>query len=179
MEMNYATKGEADAALATGIIGTALGAMNTLGGGAALLGGFAPRNGDYGGCNCSENHAVNRYEFSGAMDYERQINELRLRLAESNTDVKLRDANIYTDKKIVDTYAQVQRDIKEAVKPLEDRVHTTEEAICGQAVYNGINSTVLNTIKGQIDGLTKLVIPNSSVCPGWGDVKVEPVIPTP
>lgn len=39
MELNYASKGVGTAGLTTGIIGTALGAMNVLGGG-GLLGGL-------------------------------------------------------------------------------------------------------------------------------------------
>lgn len=194
MEMNYASKSTGDAALATGIVGTTLGVLNMANNG-GLIGGIGgnamgaaagaavasaiPNIVNPHTCQCSENQSVNRYEFTGAMDYERQINELRLKLAESNADVKLRDATIYTDKKLVEVYSQTQRDIKDAVSPIESRVKQCEEAIYAQAVYNGVNSTMVNTIKGQIDGLTKLVIPNSSVCPGWGDVQVTPVTPTP
>lgn len=43
MEMNYASKGVANAGLATGIIGTSLGALNELGGMGALTGVIGPR----------------------------------------------------------------------------------------------------------------------------------------
>jgi hypothetical protein len=46
-----------------------------------------------------------------------------------------------------------------------------------QAVYNGVNTAAVECIKGQIAqlmGLTKLVVPNASICPGWGNVTVTP-----
>ena len=58
MEMNYASKGVANAGLATGIIGTSLGALNALGGMGALTGVIGPRG------TCSEDHTINRYELA-------------------------------------------------------------------------------------------------------------------
>ena len=52
MEMNYASKGVANAGLATGIIGTSLGALNALGGMGALTGVIGPRG------TCSEDHTI-------------------------------------------------------------------------------------------------------------------------
>jgi hypothetical protein len=46
-----------------------------------------------------------------------------------------------------------------------------------QAVYNGVNTATLNCMQGQIAqlySLTKLIVPNGSVCPGWGNVTVTP-----
>ena len=50
-----------------------------------------------------------------------------------------------------------------------------------QATYNGVNTATLQCMKGQIAallGLTKLVVPNSSVCPGWGNVTITPAAST-
>ena len=44
-----------------------------------------------------------------------------------------------------------------------------------QLVYNGVNSATIGCLQQQINallGMTKMVIPNSSVCPGWGEAKV-------
>ena len=46
-----------------------------------------------------------------------------------------------------------------------------------QAVYNGTNTAALNCLQGQVAqlySLTALRIPNTSICPGWGDVTVAP-----
>ena len=84
MENKYGSKGVAGTGLGLGIAGTALGLMNN---------GFLP--GIFGGghCGCSEDHVINRYEASQ-----------QARIAELETEVKLRDSNIYTDSKILDVY---------------------------------------------------------------------------
>ena len=84
MENKYGSKGVAGAGLGLGIAGTALGLLNggNLGG---ILGG--------GNCGCSDDHVVNRYEASQ-----------QARIAELETEVKLRDSNIYTDSKILEVY---------------------------------------------------------------------------
>ncbi len=83
----FASNGKANAALTTGIIGTAgLGAALLNGGLGGLFGGY--RN---GGCN--EDHTVDRYEA-----------QQQARIAELETEVKLRDANTYTDQKMLEMY---------------------------------------------------------------------------
>jgi hypothetical protein len=40
-----------------------------------------------------------------------------------------------------------------------------------------VNTATLNCIQSQVQqlfGITKLVIPNTSVCPGWGNVNITP-----
>ena len=44
------------------------------------------------------------------------------------------------------------------------------DKICAQAVHNATSDAMLGCLNNQIAtlmGLTKLVVPNSSVCPGW------------
>lgn len=46
-----------------------------------------------------------------------------------------------------------------------------------QLAYNATNSANLACLQNQVaqlQGMTKLVVPNSSVCPGWGAVTVTP-----
>jgi hypothetical protein len=81
----------------------------------------------------------------------------------------LRDANIYTDSKIADVYER-----------LNNKISVLEGQICQQGVYNATNTATINCISGQIAqlmSLTKMVVPNTSICPGWGDVTVS-VTPT-
>ena len=149
--MEYASKGVGSAGLTTGIIGTALGAMN---------GGILP-NLFGGGCNngCSENMAVNRYEATQ-----------NARIAELETEVKLRDANFYTLSEM-----GKRRDY------VDGKLSCIESRLCDQKVYNATLNSTVSCISGQIAqlyGLTKLVIPNGSVCPGWGNVTVSPATTT-
>lgn len=153
----YASRGVANAGLATGIIGTSLGALNSGIFGNALGGLFG------GNCNaamyaCSDNMAVNRYEAAQSA-----------RIAELETEVKLRDANTYTDAKLGDLRNY-----------FEGRIDRVEHELCDQRVYNATNTATLNCVSGQVAellALTKRVVPNGSICPGWGDVTVS-ITPT-
>ena len=138
-EEDYANKGVAGAGLGLGIAGTALGLLN---GGLGNLG--------IGTANtravCNEEHWVNRYEAAQSA-----------RIAELETEVKLRDANTYTDSKILDLY-----------KYVDGRFGVVEAQLCQQNVYNATNTAALNCINGQIAqlmSLTKTVIPAVNICP--------------
>lgn len=91
--MEYASRGVANAGLATGIVGTSLGALNALGG----LGGlFSCGNG------CSENHTVNRYELG-----------LQQEIAAKDAQIALRDANTYGDQKMLEMYKYIDGQLKD------------------------------------------------------------------
>jgi hypothetical protein len=150
-ENKYASKGVAGSGLGLGIAGTALGLLN--GNGLAGLFGNNCNNG------CSENNLINRYEA-----------HQNARIAELETEVKLRDANTYTDNKILSLYQYI-----------DGKISGVEAQICQQNVYNATNTATINCIANQVaqlQGLTKLVIPNTSVCPGWGEVTVTPATTT-
>ena len=143
----FASKGVAGSGLGLGIAGTALGVLN---GGLGNLLGMG-----YNNCGCSENMMVNRYE----LNQENKIAKLE-------TEVALRDANIFTDQKIADVYER-----------LDSKIRGVEAGLNAQAVYNATNTATINCIQGQVAqlfGLTKLVVPNTSVCPGWGNVTITP-----
>ena len=80
VQKDFASKGVAGAGLGLGIAGTALGVRN--GGLGNILGGW---NTGCAPAACSENMLVNRYEAGQSA-----------RIAELETEVKLRDANAYT-----------------------------------------------------------------------------------
>lgn len=143
--------GIANAGLTTGIIGTALGAINS-----GILPGLLGGNCNTG-CNagCSDNMVVNRYELA----QQQKISELQSQIA-------LRDANTYNDQKILELYRYV-----------DGKFDGVNAAINQQAVYNATNTAALSCIQGQVAqlfSLTKLVVPNASVCPGWGNVTITP-----
>lgn len=147
-ENKYASKGVAGTGLGLGIAGTALGLMA----GGNGLGGLFGNNCN---ANCNENTLVNRYEATQAA-----------RIAELETEVKLRDANTYTDSKLLEVY-----------KYFDGRIGCVEHQLADQRVYNATNTAAISCIQGQIAqlmSLTKLVVPNGSVCPGWGNVTITP-----
>lgn len=153
-EMNYASKGLAGTALGVGIGGLVAGLAN--GGLGNILSGWG------GMGNCHENTPVNRYE----LEKEQEIAALKSQIA-------LRDANTYSDQKLLEVYKYFDGELKD----IRAAMCNGEKA---QAVINakfesgfGILNTQVSSISGTIAGLTKTVIPNSSVCPGWGTVAVQ------
>lgn len=141
----FASKGVAGAALGTGIAGLTLGVLNGMGG---LLGGW-------GGNCCSESTPVNRYELTLVQE-----------IASKDTRIGLLEADKYTDQKLTEVY-----------KDLNGQISNLQSQINAQAVYNATMNGTVSCIQGQIaqlQGLTKLVVPNTSVCPGWGSVNVTP-----
>lgn len=148
-ENKYASKGIGGAGLGLGIAGTALGLMA-----GGLNGtGLFNTNGACGGC--SDDHCVNRYELS-----------MQNEIAAKDSKIALLESNIYVDSKIADVYER-----------LNNKIGCIEGQVAQQGIYNATNTATLNCINGQIAqlmSLTKLVVPNSSVCPGWGDVTITP-----
>ena len=115
--MEYASNGKANAALTTGIIGTAgvgLGLLgNLLGGG---WGGICanPAAAAVAAGTCSENMPVTRYE----LDREQQ-------LAQKDSEIATLKANTYNDQKMLEMYAYIDGQLKDVRKSL-----------CDQAVHN-------------------------------------------
>jgi hypothetical protein len=145
-EMNYASKGVAGAGLGLGVAGTALGLLN--GGLGNLFGGMGWNNG-----YCHESMPVNRYEA-----------QQQARIAELETEVKLRDANTFT-----------MGEMGKLRDYVDGKFARVEKEICEQKVYNAANTATVGCIANQVNqlmSLTKLVIPNGSICPGWGAVTV-------
>lgn len=132
----FASNAKGNAALTTGIIGTAGVGLGLLNGGLGnILGGLGWGNNCAGRgmaadaatiaamsalaargnqCGCSDDHYVNRYEAGKDA-----------RIAELETEVKLRDANTYTDQKLLEVYKYFDGELKEV-----------RGTLCAQAVMN-------------------------------------------
>ena len=68
---------------------------------------------------------------------------------------------------------------------LESRINAVERQVSDNAAAQGvINATIGSSVSvlqnqvAQIMSLTKLVVPNTSVCPGWGNVTITPAAAT-
>lgn len=137
----FASKGVAGSGLGLGIAGTALGLLN--GGLGNILGG----NGMCG-CNsgCSENHFINRYEAGQSS-----------RIAELETEIKLRDANVYTLGEMGKLRDYVDR-----------KFESVNAQLCQQSVINAQVTANIGCMQGNIAtlmALTKTVVPIDNVCP--------------
>ena len=94
----------------------------------------------------SDNHDVSRYEAGQSA-----------RIAELETEVKLRDANAYTDKKMLELYQYT-----------DGRMRSIEEQLCQQRVINAQTTANLSCMQNEIatlSGMTKTVIPIGNICP--------------
>lgn len=138
---NYASKGAAATGISLGATGLGVAALNAMSPGGFLSGLFGGRS-----CGCSDDHGINRYEAAQSA-----------RIAELETEVKLRDANAYTDKKSLELYGYI-----------DSRLRNVESQICNQAVVNAQVTANLSCMQGNIAtlmGLTKTIIPITNVCP--------------
>lgn len=159
-EYDVASSGVGGAGLGLGIAGTALGLLN---GGLGILG----TNRGYGynnGCSCTDGNIVSKYE----LQQEQTIAAL-------NSQIALLNADKYTDQKLVDVYNNLYNKIETLESVVRQNKEEQAQINSQQAVYNGTNNAVIATLRAQVAqllGITKTVIPNSVICPGWGDVTV-------
>jgi hypothetical protein len=135
VEKDYASKGVAGAGLGLGIAGTALGLMQN-----GNLGGIL------GGCNNGGSAYVTRYDA-----------EKDARIAELETEVKLRDANTYT-----------LGEVNKMRNYVDAKFDAINAQLCSQAVINAqvtANLSCLQNTVNTLSGMTKTVIPIANICP--------------
>lgn len=133
-----------------------------------LLGGWNQNR-----CGCpgsSDDQPISRYEAN-----------MLISLGNKDSEIALLKADKYTDQKIVEATAYLMGELKS----LAGEVRANKDMQCEinkeQAVYNGVNTATLSCIQNQVQqlfGITKLVVPNTSVCPGWGNVTITPAAAT-
>ena len=144
--MEYASRAVGNAGLATGIIGTALGALNGAGGLDLLnVGPRRPRD-------------------EGDIPVTRHDMGLYRELSEKDFKIASLEANKYTDQKITDLTMQMNM-----------RFDGIQQQLNAQSVWNATQQGVLGCLQGQVaqlQSMTQLVIPNRSVMPGWGPVEI-------
>ena len=151
--MEYASNAKANAGLTTGIIGTVGTAMGVLGNNGLNL--FGNRNPD--------NDAITKYDA-----------HLMGEIAKKDEKIALLESQIYTDNKI-DAKLEKMND------RYEMRFAGIEARQNQQDVYNATNNGAIGTLNTQIaylngivGNITKTVVPNTSICPGWGNVTITP-----
>ena len=148
-EHNYASNAKANAALTTGIIGTSgfgLALLNGLGGAlGGVMGGGKP--------TCNEDHFVNRYEAGQSA-----------RIAELETEIKLRDSNIYTDQKMLELYKYFDAENKQMRADFC-------EAKAQQGIVNANLLAGVDVLKSQVAdtravlaGITRTAVPSNVIC---------------
>lgn len=137
VEVERNTHGIAVGGLTTGVIGTALGALNS---------GLIP--GLFGGnaASCSENMGVNRYELS--MQKELTNKDMEIAYLKGRDAAKTDSLELY--RYIDGKFACVERELA------DQRVYNATNT----AALNCMNGQI-----AQLMGLTKIVVPATNICP--------------
>lgn len=155
--MEYASRAVGNAGLATGIIGTALGALNGAGGLDLLnVGPRRPRD-------------------EGDIPVTRHDMGLYRELSEKDFKIASLEANKYTDQQVRELSDKMNAKIDAFAAQTGMRFDGVQQQLNAQSVWNATQQGVLGCLQGQVaqlQSMTQLVIPNRSVMPGWGPVEI-------
>lgn len=151
-EKSVASTGLAGAALGLAIPGTVALVNQLSGGNGGLFGGL----------------------FNGGSNYNAQVSALESALAYEK-------AGRYTDQTGVEVYKQFAKERNETQAQISALFAAIAQMDKTVSVNEAINSERINCLSGRVNDIYdtfKLVMPNSSVCPGWGDVTITPAAAT-
>lgn len=156
---------KANAGLTTGVIGTALSGLQLLSGGVGnWLGGNAGGIANAAATMmCGQSAPISRYEL-----------DMSMVLAEKNARIQRLELSQETDKKVLELYEYISgrvRDVEDHIAKMNaDQREWNATATGGIAAVG----TQLAELRSAFRGITKIVVPNNAICPGWGDVTVTP-----
>lgn len=156
----FASKGVAGTGLGLGIAGTALALLNNggLGGLGGILGGGA----------------TNAYVDT----LNSKIAELQAEKYADKTGIEVYKAARESDAKTNSRFEEIARTIADM------RVREAQTAgkidLVAATANQGIaaNSAAITCLQNTVSSITKVVVPNSSCCPGWGAVTITPTAST-
>ena len=160
----FASKGVAGTGLGLGVAGTALGVLNSSANGNGLLGGL------FGGGNCGQVSALQSEIAMLKAEKYSDHNTAEVYAALRNETQALQDRLF---DKYISPISQEIADMRVREARLEGKIGEV-----GLLANNGLTALQgqVNCLAATVAGITKTVVPNSSVCPGWGNVNVT--IPT-
>lgn len=123
---------------------------------AALIPALFNGGGNNGRGCCSENTPVTRFD----LQQSQEMQDLK-------SENALLKADKYTDQKMVEVYKDLQGQIKDVAAEVRANKDAQADINREQAVYNGVNTATIKSLKGQIAdlaSLSELVIPKRKVC---------------
>lgn len=140
---NYASNGKANAGVALGVVGTALGALNTFGN----VGNFAMGANAYNKCGRSTNGhdaCVDRHELEMVMNYERQ-------LMDKNLDISELQSEKISDQKDIEVYKQIKVEMNAMKAQLDSQIAAINGQLGAQAVQNQANKDSFQILQERMD----------------------------
>ena len=153
---SVASAGVGGAALGTGIAGLSVALLN--GGLGNLLGGL-------GGCN----QYATKSDIAYSQELAKKDSEIALLKSEQNTEIKIADVYDRLLTRInADRQAQADWNAAQMVNN------------CSMSNAIAVNTNSISALQNCCNSITKLVVPNSAICPGWGavDVTITPTTTT-
>ncbi len=184
MEMEYNNNAKVNGALATGIVGTALGAVNLLHNGYGLNGIASAANSPIGSAavgaiasNMMHGNCKPEYITKEEFELQREIGDLK-------TQNAILQADQASENKMTEVYRQAHSEIaalREIVNANKDNQNAwnTSQSVANAQMSASIaaNASSIAALSNSFGEVTKTVVPNTSVCPGWGVAMVNPVNP--
>lgn len=110
---------------------------------------------------------------NGNCQKQTQCNDTRL-ISALESEIAMLKAEKYTDSVGTGVYAEINKKYVELAQFITDmdKRNAVAEAVTAERL------ACLTSRVSAIEALTKLVVPNSSVCPGWGNVTITPAAAT-
>lgn len=169
MEVKTESGGVFDAAgngtKALGILGTVLGGLGTLMAGGNGILNLSGGNGNPRGCpNANDSNTfVSKAELQMTQQIAAKDSEIALLKSEQNTEIK-----------IADVYERLSTKINQNQR--EQDAWNTQQAVNNAAIAANVaaNASSIAALQNCCGQITKMVVPNSAICPGWGGVKITP-----
>ena len=111
--------------------------------------------------------------FFGGGNANMQCNDTRT-ISALESEIAMLKAEKYTDSVGTGVYAELNKKYTELAQFIAalDKQNAVFEAVNAERI------TCLSNRVAALEGLTKLVVPNTSVCPGWGNVTITPATTT-
>ena len=169
----YASKGVAGSGLGLGIAGTALGLLNNNGGLGGLLGG---NNSQVSALQAELGQIkAERYCDVNAKDtYAQSLADNRALRTEMFGFIKPLSEEAANNRVEI---AKLQAEVKCNAEKAELREQivlgkVNEVALTAKGRFDALDRTIA-CLAGDVRGITKTVVPNSAICPGWGNVCIE------
>lgn len=153
---DVAGNGKTNTALGFGIAGLA---AALLGGGANVLG-YVNQN---AAANCPDTRPVTKAE----LDMSMGLSEKNLEIAKRDSLLAIKESESYTDKKIVEVYANLEAQTNRLSDKMEADRRAQEQFNAQQMAYNAAANASIDVLKSQtaaLQSVTKLYIPSSNVC---------------
>lgn len=157
--MEYASNGKGNLGVTLGAIGTGLGALSSTG----LMNGFLG-----GGMAGHASNYVTKDELRYVQELAAKDSQIAILTSEQNTEVK-----------IADVYERIMTRVNADQRAQAEWNASQSVANAQMSAAIATNNNSIACIKDILGRITAVRVPNTAVCPGWGEVTVTPVTPTP